>query len=138
MFEKKFNIIIAVFLLLFVTVIFMSLTNTRLPFFSRATNKELDITKTVVILSKLEVVANGIDSSKISVFTRNDNGTGLSGRRVNISSTLGVVNPPSMVSDNYGKTEFKLTSTNIGTADLSISVDNQPVESKYSVKFTAD
>ena len=63
MFDKKFNLVIGLFLILFISVTFLSLTNTRLPFLTQASNKELDITKTVVIISKLEAKADGTDFS---------------------------------------------------------------------------
>lgn len=138
MFDKKFNLIIAIFLILFVSVTYLSLTNTKLPFLTQASNKELDITKTVVILSKLEAIADGNDYSTITVFTRNNSAVSLEGKRVDISSNLGTLNNTSMFSDSYGKTEFRLTSTLEGTANLSITIDNQPVTAPYSVNFVSN
>lgn len=135
MFDKKFNLVIALFLILFISVTFLSLTNTRLPFLTQASNKELDITKTVVIISKLEAKADGTDFSLITVFARNSNAAAIAGKRVDITTSLGTLNNPSMLSDDYGKTEFKLASTLAGKADLTIRVDDQTLTTPYSVNF---
>lgn len=135
MFDKKFNLVIGLFLILFISVTFLSLTNTRLPFLTQASNKELDITKTVVIISKLEAKADGTDFSLITVFARNSNAAAIAGKRVDISTSLGTLNNPSMLSDDYGKTEFKLTSTLAGKADLTIRIDDQTLTTPYSVNF---
>jgi len=135
MFDKKFNIILGVFAILFISVSYMAISKNRLPFLSRASNKTLDISKTVVIISKLEALADGTDSSTISVFARNDKSVGIEGRQVNISTSLGQLNSFSSLSDAYGKTEFTLTSAEPGTAQLTITVDNLPVSSTYSVNF---
>lgn len=135
MFDKKFNLVIGLFLILFISVTFLSLTNTRLPFLTQASNKELDITKTVVIISKLEAKADGTDFSLITVFARNSNAAAIAGKRVDITTSLGTLNNPSMLSDDYGKTEFKLTSTLAGKADLTIRVDDQTLTTPYSVNF---
>jgi len=135
MFDKKFNLVIGLFLILFISVTFLSLTNTRLPFLTQASNKELDITKAVVIISKLEAKADGTDFSLITVFARNSNAASIAGKRVDISTSLGTLNNPSMLSDDYGKTEFKLTSTLAGKADLTIRIDDQTLTTPYSVNF---
>ena len=135
MFDKKFNIIIGVFLLLFISISYLSLSNNRLPIFTQASNKELDINKTVVIISKLEALANGQDQSVITVFTRNSQSVAIENRRVDISTSLGTLSKTSILSDDYGKTEFTITSDVAGTADLQILVDNQPILSQYSIKF---
>src|SRR3989339_485371 len=127
MFDKKFNIIIGVFLLLFISISYLSLSNNRLPIFTQASNKELDINKTVVIISKLETLADSNDQSIITVFTRNSQSAGIENQRVDISTSLGTLSNSTMLSDNYGKTEFQITSDITGTAELSILVNNQPV-----------
>lgn len=138
MFDKKFNLVIGLFLILFISVTFLSLTNTRLPFLTQASNKELDITKTVVIISKLEASADGTDFSLITVFTRNSGAAAVSGKRVDISSSLGTLSEVSLLSDDYGKTEFKLSSTSVGQADLTIQIDGQALTTPYSVKFVSN
>jgi uncharacterized protein YfaS (alpha-2-macroglobulin family) len=138
MFDKKFNIIIAVFMLLFASITYLSISNNRLPFFSRASNKELDITKTVVIISKLEAIANNNDQSLVTVFTRNSDGAAVAGRQVNIALSLGTANQLSSLSDSYGKAEFKVVSDTPGTAELQVMVDNQPLAEKYSINFIAE
>ena len=138
MFDKKFNIIIGVFLLLFISISYLSLSNSRLPIFTQASNKEVDINKTVVIISKLEALANSNDQSVITVFTRNSQSVGIENQRVDISTSLGTLSNSTMLSDNYGKTEFQITSDITGTAELSILVNNQPVLSQYSIKFVSN
>lgn len=135
MFDKKFNLVIGAFLILFISITFLSLTNTRLPFLTQAANKELDLNKTVVIISKLEAVANGQDYSLITVFTRNSRAAAVPGKRVDISSDLGSLDNSSMLSDNYGKTAFKLSSTTTGTAKLNITVEGERLNAPYSVNF---
>ncbi|OGK67716.1 hypothetical protein A2403_01165 [Candidatus Roizmanbacteria bacterium RIFOXYC1_FULL_41_16] len=138
MFDKKFNIIIGVFLLLFISISYLSLSNSRLPIFTQASNKEVDINKTVVIISKLEALADSNDQSVITVFTRNSQSVGIENQRVDISTSLGTLSNSTMLSDNYGKTEFQITSDITGTAELSILVNNQPVLSQYSIKFVSN
>ena len=66
---------------------------------------------------------------------RNSNAAAIAGKRVDITTSLGTLNNPSMLSDDYGKTEFKLTSTLAGKADLTIRVDDQTLTTPYSVNF---
>lgn len=138
MFDKKFNIIIAVFLLLFISITYLSLSNNRLPFFTQASNKELDITKTVVIINKLEALADGLDQSTITIFTRNNAGVAVEAKQVDISTDLGTLDSTSSLSNSDGRAEFKLSSPIAGTANLQILVDNQPLSSPYSVKFVSN
>lgn len=138
MFDRKFNVILAIFLVLFASVTYLSATNTKLPFFTQAANKTLDINKSVVILSKLEALANSQDTSVITVFARNNKGVGIPNQRVDMATDLGRLSAASMLSDNYGKTEFRLLSDVVGTANLSISIENQTVPSRYSVNFVAN
>lgn len=135
MFDRKFNIILGVFLVLFATVTYMSLSNNRLAIFTRAANKDLDINKSLVILNKLEVVADGADNSTITVFARNSEGVGIINKKVDISSTLGTVTPNSLLTDNYGKAAFTIISSVPGSAVLNIQIDGQPLTTNYSVLF---
>ena len=135
MFDHKFNVFLGIFFLLFASVTYLSLSNTRLGIFTRASNKELDITKSVVLINKLEVPASGTDTTTVTVFARNSSGVGIENKRVNISSTLGTFDKPSELTDNYGKAVFTLVASTPGSAMLSVQIDNQPITSTYSILF---
>lgn len=135
MFDRKFNVFLGIFLLLFATVTYLSLSNNRLGIFTRASNKELDIAKSVILINKLEAQATGSDISTITVFARNSSGIGIVNKRVEITSTLGTLNLPSQLTDSYGKAVFNLVSSSPGTAILSVQIDSQPVTSTYSILF---
>lgn len=135
MFERKFNIILGIFLLLFASIAYLSLSQNRLPFLTRASNKDLDINKSLVIISKLEALANNQDHSTITVFARNSAGVGLENNRVSVTSSLGNFDTNSALSDNYGKAVFSLKSALTGTAKLQITIENQLLPSNYDIQF---
>lgn len=91
--------------------------------------------KSLVLISKLEAVADGVDSSKITVFARNEEGVGIANRTVTVASSLGTISPGQQLTDNYGKAEFTVISSVIGKADLTVNIDNLPLQSLYSVNF---
>jgi len=135
MFDSKFGIVLTIFLILFVAVTYMSLSSQRLPIFTRASNKTLSMDKSVVLISKLEAMADALDSSKITVFARNDEGVGIANKTVTVQSTLGTVTPREQLTDNYGKAEFQTISSIAGKANLTVSIDNLPLQTVYSINF---
>jgi hypothetical protein len=135
MFDSKFGIVLAIFLILFVAVTYMSLSSQRLPIFTRASNKTLSMDKSLVLISKLEAVADALDSSKITVFARNEEGVGIANRTVTVQSSLGTVTPSQQLTNNYGKAEFQAISSVAGKANLTVSIDNLPLQTAYSINF---
>lgn len=137
MFDKKFNIILGVFLALFVTVTYYSLSNNRLPFFTRASNQELDLAKSVVIISKLEILADGKDASQITVFARNSAGVGIPNKQISVSPSVGNISPASLLSDSYGKGIFNLNSSVVGAANLQVSIEGVSLPLNYTVQVVS-
>jgi len=115
----------------------MSLSSKRLPIFTRASNKTLSIEKSLVLISKLEAIADSADSSKITVFARNNEGVGIASKTVTVASSLGTVTPAQGLTDNYGKAEFTVVSSTIGKAEITVVIDNAPLGSLYSVNFVS-
>jgi len=135
MFDSKFRVVFAIFLLLFVAVLYMSLSRNRLPFFTRASNKTLSLEKSLVLISKLEIKADALDSSKITVFARNEEGVGIANKTITVASSLGTINSPSQLSDAYGKAEFSIISSTLGKGDLTVTVDSLPLSGTYTIYF---
>ena len=80
--------------------------------------------------------ADGITQVEVDVFVRSKTNKPLSKKTVNVVSSLGTVQPISNVSDDAGKTSFRVTSATPGLAELSATIDNTvPLQKTLSIKF---
>jgi hypothetical protein len=133
--DKKLNLFLLLFVLFFMVITYLVLSNNRLPFLTQAAKKDISIEKCLVIATKFEVQADGVDASKISVFVRNEDGLAIADKQVSLATTFGQLTGANNVSDRYGKVEFTLTSLEPGEASVTAAVENQPLPSGLTVKF---
>jgi hypothetical protein len=111
------------------------ISNNRLPFLTQAAKKDVFIPNCLLIASKLEVEADGTDSTKINVFVRNEDALAVPDKQVVLVTTFGQLNGINNVTDKYGKVEFSLTSLEPGDAKITASVDGQSVPTELIVRF---
>ena len=133
--DKKLGLFLLIFFLLFAAITYISLTNQKLPFLTRAAEKNVDINKCLMLTSKLEAVANGQDLVILSVFVRNDKGVALDNKAVIISTNHGTLNRTQTVSDTIGKAEFQLLATTPGLAEISVLIEGQTLPKPLSIRF---
>ena len=135
MFDKKLSFLLVLFVLIFITTSYLSISNNRMPFFTRASESEVDITKTLLIANKFQALADNNDYIEFNVFVRNTNGKTLENKPVTINSSLGNFNKTSALTDNYGKASFMLKSSETGKASINALVESIPVKNTVVVKF---
>ena len=136
MFDRKLNIFLIIFFVLFVAISFFAFTNTRVPFFTQAVPQEVDISKSFLIASRLEAEANGLESITINAFVRNAQGVSIANKTVSISSTLGLVDKPSSVTDKYGKATFIVKSSESGNATIQANIEGHSLDKTLQIRFT--
>ncbi len=83
----------------------------------------------------LSVPADGETISEVTVFVRNSEGKGLEGQSVTLTSSLGTIQSPTLMTDTDGKAIFNLTSTSPGVAEINAMVDNKKLLRKITVEF---
>lgn len=80
--------------------------------------------------------ADGVKQVKVNVFVRSKTNRPLSKKTVSVTTTLGNIQKVSDVSDNAGQTDFIITSSTPGIANLSATIDNTiPLTKTLSIKF---
>lgn len=83
----------------------------------------------------LSVAADGQSTSEVTVFVRNIDGTGLEGKQVNLTTSVGTFQTGSAVTDTDGKALFQLSSQSPGVAEINAMVDNKKLLRKITVEF---
>ncbi len=136
--EKKFVVLIGVFLVLFGLFISLILFEKPLVRLTRAKLDQPSAEKSIIFAWPLKVVADGRAESVITVFARNGQGDELSNKAVTLTSSIGQLVETTVVTDKLGKAEFKIRSSNQGIADLKAVVDNTTtVNQTVSIEFTS-
>ncbi len=134
--DQKLNIVFAAFLVVFITISYLAITNKRLPVFTRAANTDVDINKSMIIANKLEAMANGTDFSTLTVFVRNSEGITLENKSVTMSSSLGYLDRQNSVTDKYGQAIFTIKSSDAGSANVTASIEGTPLSTGLVIKFS--
>lgn len=133
----KINIFYLGFFALFIVIIMLATFDTRLPVFTRAREADVSPTKSLILANKLQAVANNTDTVEITVFARNETGETLENKSVVVSTSLGTLDKTNAFSDKYGRALFQLRSATVGNAEISASVDNQPLSQPLTIMFIA-
>lgn len=136
MHDRKMNYFYVAFVFLFVITVGFAAFGRNLSTKTRASQKDISISKSLIIADKLEAVAGGGDFAQVSVFVRADDGTVLPNRLVDMSSTLGTVSPSSAQTDNYGKASFIIRSTVSGDATVTAKINSVIIPQPLTVKFS--
>ena len=136
--DKKFVILVGVFLVLFGVFISLVLFEKPLVRLTRAKLDQPSAEKSIIFAWPLKVVADGRSESVITVFARTENGDELSNRSITLTSSVGQLVETTVVTDKLGKAEFKIRSTIAGMADLKAVVDNTtPINQTVVIEFVS-
>ncbi len=93
-------------------------------------------TKSLVFAWPNSLPADGKSESVITVFVRNEKEFPITNKKVTLTTTLGTIKEIQPVSDKQGKTEFKLSSTSSGVAQIKATIDNSlKLTQTISVQF---
>ncbi len=134
--KKLLGLIVAFFVtfLLFTTVIIFHKPITQAI---RATEENTPSGESSLIFAwPLSEKADGVKQVSVDVFVRSKSNKPLSKKTVNVTTTLGNIQPVSNLSDSAGKTTFIISSTTAGIAQLTATIDNSiTLQKTLSVKF---
>lgn len=134
--DKKLGGLMALFFLSFFVFISLVVFNKPLSQFTRAAeNFKVSAEKTLVVVWPLSAVSNK-DKVRVDVFVRSEANTPMSKRDVTLQSSLGVVDPITVKTDDLGQATFYLISQSPGEAGLTITIDGtiRPTQ-QFSVHF---
>lgn len=136
--DKKLIGLVAIFLLTF--SLFISILVFQQPITKLTKAKEEFLpssTKSLIFAWPLSLPADGKSETIINVFVRNEKETPITDKKVTLTTTLGIIKETQPISDKQGKTEFKLSSSNQGVAQIKTTVDNSiELEQKISIQFS--
>ena len=134
--DKKFlglTLLLVVTFIIFTTIVVLS---GSFNIFSRAsTNSQASLSNSLIFAWPLEVPADGSTISEITVFIRNSEGKGVPAQRVALTSSIGTLAVPVAQTTDDGKAVFRISSAQIGVAQIEALVNNRKLQRTISVKF---
>jgi len=133
--DKTLLGLLMLFFLAFIIFITFVVFNDQLTSVTRASTDVISPEKTYTFAWPLTVEADGKSESEITIFVRNDEGKGISGKTVRLSSPVGKIKEPSLVTDAAGRVAFRISSSNPGLAEIEVVVDNNPIRNNVSIQF---
>lgn len=135
--DKKLIGLVTLFFLSFLFFLSVVLFNRPLSNLIRAKEDTSPSSQNSLMFAwPIEIQADGKTSVKIDVFVRSESNKLVSNKEVRISSTLGQVQPISVLTDKNGKASFSLVSAQPGIAELTATIDNSTeLSKKLTIKF---
>lgn len=135
--DKTLITLTIVFFLSFVVFTTIVVFNKSVGNVIKAKEDYLPSSKNSIILAwPLTIKADGKSESVISVFVRSQSNKPVTSKVVRLSTTLGTIKEPEMITNKEGVSIFHLVSNKSGTAELSAVVDQTtPIDHKITVKF---
>ncbi len=135
--DTRLNIIFILFLLLFGVIVALVFFDNPIKTITQAGQNTVAINKSLILASKLEAIADNQDFVEITVFARNNESTSLQNKTITLTTTHGLLNQPSGITDRYGKVVFLLTANAPGEAEIATSIEGQPLNQPLVIKFNA-
>lgn len=135
--DKKFIGLVSLFFLSFFLFLTFTIFQEPIAQFTRATEKNLPSANESIILAwPLQLNADGKSQSTINVFVRNEKQVPVSNKKVTLTSTLGQIEETQPISDKQGKTEFKISSTQPGVAEITAQIEGGIIlTKKITIEF---
>lgn len=135
--DRKLLILGGIFILTFLSFMSVLFLNDPIGRFTRAANPNSQPSQatSLVFAWPLSIPADGTTKSDISVFICDANGKGLEGKSVRVTSSIGIINKTSALTDTNGKAIFSLTSTTKGIANIEAFVDNTKLLKSITVQL---
>ena len=133
--DKLFLGLIIVFIAAF-TLFISTLLRSPVTQITRAIeDKSVSPQQSLIFVWPLQLKADGKSVATITVFVRNSKTEAISGKRVNIISSLGNVTQNQNITDKDGKAVFQLSSISPGIAEIEAIIDNTKIAKKLSINF---
>ncbi len=133
--DKTLLGLLMMFFLAFTVFMTFVVFNDQLTAVTRASTDVVSPEKTYTFAWPLTLEADGKTESEITVFVRNDEGKGISGKTVRLTSPVGEIKEPTFVTDANGKATFHISSGSPGLAEIEVVVDNNPIRNNVSIQF---
>lgn len=135
--DKKLLILVAIFLLIFINFIYITLKRSPFSTVLRASEEINPSTEKSIILAWPLVVKKGENKPiQITVFIKNNKGIPLANKKVTLITSLGQIKENDILTDKNGKAQFILENNQSGVAVIEAIVnDNLKLINKVSVKF---
>jgi len=135
--DKKLILLFIVFFLAFGL-------NISLVVFEKPINKWIKASETSVPSSKnsdvfanpLTVTPDGNSFATISVFVKDQSNIAMEGKNVTLQNDFGNLLNQDVLTDKFGKAEFKITSPEEGIATIKVIIDgNIPISKQITIQF---
>lgn len=135
--DKKLLILVAVFLLIFINFIYITLKRSPFSTVIRASEEVNPSTEKSIIFAWPLVVKKGENKTiQITVFIKNNKGIPLANKKVTLITSLGQIKENDILTDKNGMAQFILENNQPGVAVIEAIVnDNLKLINKVSVKF---
>lgn len=135
--DKKLGALLLIFFLsfsIFITALFF---NQPLAKFTRAKEDFLpSATSSLIFAYPLTVKADNTSESTINVFVRSEKGMPVKEQRITITSSIGRIKEPEVVTDDQGKASFHVVSATEGVAQIEAYIGGSlKLDQKLSIKF---
>lgn len=136
--DKKLLTLVGIFLLSF--SLFTTLVVFEQPALTKFTRAKEDTTpsgeKSFIFAWPLSLPADGKTEARINVFVRNNKGKSIPNKKVVLTTNLGTIKEIQSISDNQGKTEFRITSSAAGQSQIKAQAENINLKQTVSIKFS--
>lgn len=94
------------------------------------------IDNSYIFLTPLRARANNQEKIRLTVFVLNNQGLGVTGKKVQISSNIGLnIEAIQGLTDSYGKAFFDISSSKAGEFFLEVTVDETALKQKAHLTF---
>ncbi|MBI3619716.1 Ig-like domain-containing protein [Candidatus Roizmanbacteria bacterium] len=134
--DKKMLSLVAIFILTFTLFTTLLVFKGPIARFTRASEEyNVSADNSILLGCPLILKADGLANCTIYSFITSKKGTPLANKNVRLSTSLGLLTPPSAVTDNTGKAQFNLTSTTPGVAIVKATVEDVTVLT-HPIKIT--
>lgn len=137
-------IVTGIVISLFILIIAIKTAGDRLTIFSRASSSSsmgkntgaLSLENSYLFASPLSALSNGIATIRVTVFLLDDQGLGMGGYNVVLSTSSPLtVTPVLPVTDSIGRAIFDVTADNLGSYTITAVVSGVSLPQKVVVSF---
>ena len=137
-------IVTGIIISLFILIIAIKIAGDRLTIFSQASSSSstgkntgaLSLENSYLFASPLSALSNGIATVRVTVFLLDDQGLGIGGDKIVLSTSSPLtVTPVLPVTDSIGRAIFDLTADNPGNYTITAAVSGVSLPQKVVVSF---
>lgn len=138
--SKLIPTLLAVFVILLALILLLYVVRTRTNIFGRAYSSSqtnsVELANSYIFASPLKAKADGREKVRITVFVLDSKGAGVLGKKVALSTTIGMdVNTIQSITDDLGKAIFDISSVRPGLFIIEAQVEDRAIPQKVNVNF---